>query len=88
MSISKEIVQKCKQLPLAVVAIGGLFSTKSKTVTEWKMVSKNLNLELRRNSHLSNIINILSLSYDNLPYYLKPCILVYIQRITLLVVRD
>ena len=76
-SISKEIVRKCKQLPLAVVAIGGLFSTKSKTVTEWKMVSKNLNLELRRNAHLSNIINILSLSYDDLPYYLKPCILYF-----------
>ena len=76
-SISKEIVRKCKQLPLAVVAIGGLFSTKSKTVTEWKTVSKNLNLELRRNAHLSNIINILSLSYDDLPYYLKPCILYF-----------
>ena len=41
------------------------------------MVSKNLNLELRRNAHLSNIINILSLSYDDLPYYLKPCILYF-----------
>ncbi|PNX84669.1 NBS-containing resistance-like protein, partial [Trifolium pratense] len=44
--VSKEIVKKCKQLPLAIVAIGGLLSTKSKTMIEWKKVSKNLSLEL------------------------------------------
>ncbi|WJX30555.1 hypothetical protein P8452_19080 [Trifolium repens] len=43
---SREIVQKCKQLPLAIVAIGGLLSTKSKTLIEWKKVSQNLSLEL------------------------------------------
>jgi len=74
-SMSKEIVRKCKQLRLAIVAIGGLFSTKAKTVAEWQTVSQNLNLELGRNAHLSSLTKILSLSYDDLPYYLKPCIL-------------
>ncbi|AES68661.1 NBS-LRR type disease resistance protein [Medicago truncatula] len=76
-SMSKEIVRKCKQLPLAIVAIGGLFSTKSKTRTEWQKVSQKLNLELGRNAHLSSLTKILSLSYDGLPYYLKPCILYF-----------
>ncbi|MCH92179.1 NBS-containing resistance-like protein, partial [Trifolium medium] len=76
-AVSKEIVQKCKQLPLAIIAIGGLLSTKSKTVIEWKKVSQNLSLELGRNAHLTSLTKILSLSYDGLPHYLKPCILYF-----------
>ncbi|KRH56222.1 hypothetical protein GLYMA_06G311100v4 [Glycine max] len=75
--MSDEIVRKCKGLPLAIVAIGGLLSTKSKTVFEWQKVNQNLNLELQRNAHLTSITKILSLSYDDLPYYLKPCILYF-----------
>jgi len=76
-AVSKEIVKKCRQLPLAIVAIGGLLSTKSKQMIEWQKVSQNLNLELERNSHLTSLTKILSLSYDGLPYYLKPCILYF-----------
>ncbi|GAU16412.1 hypothetical protein TSUD_117610 [Trifolium subterraneum] len=74
---SKEIVQKCKQLPLAIVAIAGLLSTKSQTRIEWKKMSQNLSLELGRNAHLTSLTKILLLSYDGLPYYLKPCILYF-----------
>ncbi|PNY00341.1 NBS-containing resistance-like protein [Trifolium pratense] len=76
-ALSKEIVQKFKQLPLAIVAIGGLLSTKAKTMMEWKKVSQNLSLELGRNTHLTSLTKILSLSYDGLPHYLKPCILYF-----------
>ncbi|KAK2439922.1 disease resistance protein RPM1 [Trifolium repens] len=76
-AVSKEIVQKFKQLPLAIVAIGGLLSTKSKTMSEWQKVSQNLSLELGRNAHLTSLTKILSLSYDSLPHHLKPCILYF-----------
>jgi len=76
-AVSKEIVQKCKQLPLAIVAIGGLLSTRTKTMTEWQKVCQNLSLELGRNAHLTSLTKILLLSYDGLPYYLKPCILYF-----------
>jgi disease resistance protein RPM1 len=76
-AVSSEIVQKCKQLPLAIVAIGGLLLTKRKEVIEWEMLSQNLSLELGRNAHLNIVENIFSLSYDCLPYYLKPCILYF-----------
>ncbi|GAU16411.1 hypothetical protein TSUD_117600 [Trifolium subterraneum] len=75
--VSKQIVKKCKQLPLAIVAIGGLLSTKSKTMIEWQKVSQNLSMELGRNAHLTSLTKILLLSYDGLPYYLKPCILYF-----------
>ncbi|XP_061360733.1 disease resistance protein RPM1-like [Gastrolobium bilobum] len=75
--ISNEIVQKCGGLPLAIVAIGGLLSTKPKSMSEWGNVSENLRLELQCNAHLDGITRILSLSYDDLPYNLKSCMLYF-----------
>jgi len=75
--ISNEIVQKCNGLPLAIVAIGGLLSTREKNVFEWQRFRENLNLELKTNTHLIGINEILSLSYDDLPYYLKSCLLYF-----------
>ncbi|KAL5060720.1 hypothetical protein RYX36_032324 [Vicia faba] len=74
---SKEIVQKCGGLPLAIVAIGGLLSTKAKTIFEWEKVSQSLRIELHRNVHLTDLVKILSLSYDDLPFHLKSCMLYF-----------
>ncbi|RDX94170.1 Disease resistance protein RPM1, partial [Mucuna pruriens] len=75
--MSKEIVQKCGGLPLAIVAIGGLLSTKAKTMFEWRKVCQNLRMELERNAHLTSLTRILSLSYDDLPHKLKSCMLYF-----------
>ncbi|XLR05688.1 hypothetical protein HN51_060569 [Arachis hypogaea] len=77
MDVSHEIIKKCNGLPLAIVAIGGLLSTKPKTVFEWKKVSQNLSVELKHNSHLTNLTKILSLNFDDLPYYLRACMLYF-----------
>ncbi|XP_027341130.1 disease resistance protein RPM1-like [Abrus precatorius] len=74
---SFEIVKKCKGLPLAIVAIGGLLSSKDKVALEWEMFSQNLSSELERNSNLTGITKILGLSYDDLPYNLKSCLLYF-----------
>ncbi|GAU48389.1 hypothetical protein TSUD_118150 [Trifolium subterraneum] len=75
--MSTEIVERCGGLPLAIVAIGGLLSTKAKETFEWTKVSQNLRMELQRNVHLTDLMKILSLSYDDLPYHLKSCMLYF-----------
>ncbi|XP_058782219.1 disease resistance protein RPM1-like [Vicia villosa] len=76
--IANEIVQKCNGLPLAIVAIGGLLSTREKTWYEWNRFRENLSLELKKDTHLIGIKEILGLSYDDLPYYLKSCLLYFV----------
>ncbi|KAJ9697207.1 hypothetical protein PVL29_009128 [Vitis rotundifolia] len=75
--LSHDIVRRCGELPLAIVAIGGLFSRKEKLVSEWKKFSDTLGSELQSNSHLESINTILSLSYHDLPCHLKSCFLYF-----------
>ncbi|GAB2230408.1 hypothetical protein Drorol1_Dr00014672 [Drosera rotundifolia] len=75
--LSLEMVSRCEGLPLAIVAIGSLLSTKRKTLLEWQRLHKNLGFHLQNNSRLKDIRRILFLSYHDLPYYLKPCFLYF-----------
>ena len=72
---SKEIVSKCKGLPLAVVSVGSLLSAREKTVEEWRRINDQLSWEIINNSSLDHIRNVLHLSFIYLPTYLKSCFL-------------
>ena len=74
---SRGIVEGCGGLPLAIVAIGGLFSTKAKVASEWSKVLDSLSSEFETNSCLRSITRILSFSYHDLPYNLKACFLYF-----------
>ncbi|GMP52533.1 hypothetical protein CsSME_00018305 [Camellia sinensis var. sinensis] len=74
--LSKAILNRCGGLPLAIVAISGLLSTKDKSsVDEWDKIYRSLGAELQGNDKLLSMNKILSLSYIDLPYYLKFCFL-------------
>ncbi|CAN6569287.1 unnamed protein product [Malus baccata var. baccata] len=75
--LSLNIVKRCEGLPLAIVSVGGLLSTKAKVVSEWQKLYNSLSSELERNPHLTSLTRILSLSYHHLPYYLKSCVLYF-----------
>ncbi|KAL0000471.1 hypothetical protein SO802_014252 [Lithocarpus litseifolius] len=50
--LSSKIVERCEGLPLAIVVIGGLLSSKDKVVSEWGKLHDSLSLELDTNSRL------------------------------------
>ncbi|XP_058068501.1 probable disease resistance RPP8-like protein 4 [Magnolia sinica] len=68
--IGKEVVKKCGGLPLAIVVIGGLLSTKAMKSNEWEKVLRRISSQLVGDE--SPIRRILDLSYEELPYRLKP----------------
>ncbi|CAM8938008.1 unnamed protein product [Rhodiola kirilowii] len=71
--LGKEMVTKCSGLPLAIITLGGLLSTKLQVLIEWEMVRDNLWKELKKDSVHINVV--LLLSYKDLPQNLKPCFL-------------
>lgn len=72
--ISSKIIEKCNGLPLAIVVIGGLLSQKERNKFEWDRFIEHLNSELNRDSRINRI---LALSYHDLPYNLKQCLLYF-----------
>ncbi|XP_058114398.1 disease resistance protein RPM1-like [Magnolia sinica] len=72
---AEAIVGRCKGLPLAIVAIGGLLSKKSMNPSEWNAVLENLDWELGNNQDLSRLNTVLLTSYNDLPPHLKYCFL-------------
>ncbi|XP_047061110.1 disease resistance protein RPM1-like [Lolium rigidum] len=71
--LSKEIVSKCKGLPLAIVSIGSLLHVREKTLGEWRRINDQLSWEIINNPRLGHIRNVLHLSFIYLPEYLKCC---------------
>ncbi|XP_010529010.1 PREDICTED: disease resistance protein RPM1-like, partial [Tarenaya hassleriana] len=72
--IARNLVQKCGGLPLALVALGSMMSTR-RLESEWRRVYNSLNWELSNNPDLKDVQRILILSFNDLPYPLKHCFL-------------
>ncbi|KAL7171024.1 hypothetical protein ACSBR2_035813 [Camellia fascicularis] len=70
--LSERILGRCEGLPLAIVAIAGVLASKDyNRVDEWELVNRSLGAEVEG----SDMMKILLLSYNDLPYYLKSCFL-------------
>ncbi|CAL5359435.1 unnamed protein product [Camellia sinensis] len=70
--LSNSILRRCEGLPLAIVAVAGVLASKDQgRVDEWELVNRNLGAEVEG----SDMKKILLLSYNDLPYYLKSCLL-------------
>ena len=73
MAMVNKIVKKCGGLPLAVLIIGGMLSTKK--VTKWESIYNQIPSELEVNPSLEAMRRIVTLSYNHLPSHLKSCFL-------------
>ncbi|XP_075645990.1 putative disease resistance protein RGA3 isoform X1 [Castanea sativa] len=74
--IGREIVRKCKGLPLAVKAMGGLLRGCVDDLNKWRQIGSSEIWEIEdRNAgnDRPKILAILKLSYDHLPSHLKRC---------------
>ncbi|XP_028755936.1 putative disease resistance protein At1g50180 [Neltuma alba] len=74
--LGREMAGKCAGLPLAIIVLGGLLAS-SVTLEHWEMINKYMTTylitgEVQKESRLAKV---LALSYNDLPYHLKPCFL-------------
>ncbi|XP_027180826.1 disease resistance protein RPM1-like [Coffea eugenioides] len=64
------------RLALAILAISGLLASKDvNRIDEWEMVRRSLGGEFEGAGKLDRVKRILSLSYNDLPWHLKTCLL-------------
>ncbi|RVW93370.1 putative disease resistance protein [Vitis vinifera] len=68
----EKMVKKCAGLPLAIVVLGGLLSSKKQLPTMWEEVFNKLRVHFAARNGVDAI---LSLSYIDLPHNLKSCFL-------------
>ncbi|KQJ87671.1 putative disease resistance RPP13-like protein 3 isoform X2 [Brachypodium distachyon] len=73
--VSTEIVSKCGGLPLAIITMASLLTTKSVGTEEWMKVRDSIGSGLEKNSDVEEMNMILSLSYNDLPSHLRTCLL-------------
>nr|ACU65455.1 Rpi protein [Solanum sp. ABPT] len=74
-SLAKDMVEKCRGLPLAIVVLSGLLSHK-KGLNQWQKVKDHLWKNIKEDKSIE-ISNILSLSYNDLSTALKQCFLYF-----------
>ncbi|XP_062083973.1 putative disease resistance protein At1g50180 [Humulus lupulus] len=77
--LGREMLSHCSGLPLAIIVLSGLLSTKH-TVNEWEEIKRNVMRYITKgrehdDSKYSGVSSVLGLSYDELPFYLKSCFL-------------
>ncbi|XVF78596.1 hypothetical protein PTKIN_Ptkin14bG0147100 [Pterospermum kingtungense] len=68
------MVKHCAGLPLAIIVLGGILATKGSS-NEWQIVNENVKSYIKRGKGLQRIDEVLALSYDDLPPYLRSCFL-------------
>ncbi|KAG4123069.1 hypothetical protein ERO13_D11G302306v2 [Gossypium hirsutum] len=73
-NLGENMVKHCAGLPLAIVVLGGLLATKNNSLNEWRKISDNVKSYLKKGKN-QRPEDVLALSYDDLPPYLRPCFL-------------
>uniref|UniRef100_A0A0D9XQI4 Disease resistance protein RPM1 n=1 Tax=Leersia perrieri TaxID=77586 RepID=A0A0D9XQI4_9ORYZ len=70
--VATSIVQRCEGLPLAIVSMGSLLSSRQQTKHAWSQAYNQLRNEMSEDDHIRAILN---LSYHDMPGDLRNCFL-------------
>ncbi|XP_057990353.1 putative disease resistance protein RGA4 [Hevea brasiliensis] len=70
--IGKEMVKKCKGVPLAIRSLGSLMHLKTKE-SEWSSILESELWRSFQTSENENALSVLKLSYCHMPTYLRQC---------------
>ncbi|CAO2148661.1 unnamed protein product [Urochloa humidicola] len=74
--VTHKFLKKCGGVPLAIITIASLLTSRPrKSKLEWYDVYNSISSGLDKYENMENMRGILSLSYHDLPPYLKPCLL-------------
>ncbi|XP_078166379.1 disease resistance protein RPP13-like [Carex rostrata] len=71
LKLANELSKKCKGLPLALVVVGGILLTKDRNYHAWGRVLRTMDWH----SEGRDCMDVLAMSYEDMPYYLKACFL-------------
>ncbi|KAJ4757449.1 Disease resistance protein RPP13 [Rhynchospora pubera] len=72
LELANALSKKCNGLPLALNVLGGILSKRDQTYHVWKNVLDTMNWYSEKGE---DCMNILAMSYEDMPYYLKSCFL-------------
>ncbi|KAM0904129.1 hypothetical protein ACQ4PT_018238 [Festuca glaucescens] len=70
---AKFILERCRGIPLAIAAVGGLLANRPKKSSEWTNLQEHLRPGFESAAH--DVKGVISLNYDELPYHVKFCFL-------------
>ncbi|CAL4904875.1 unnamed protein product [Urochloa decumbens] len=73
--VSKKILKKCGGVPLAIVTTSSMLANKSENIKVWNDVCDSIGSGLGRNPGMDDMRKILLLSYYDLPFHLRTCLL-------------
>uniref|UniRef100_A0A0D9V175 Rx N-terminal domain-containing protein n=1 Tax=Leersia perrieri TaxID=77586 RepID=A0A0D9V175_9ORYZ len=74
-NVASKIIKKCGGMPLAITYITKLLASKQATQEEWEKFSNSIGSQLENHPNLGGMKQILTLSYNVMPYHLKTCLL-------------
>jgi len=73
--VTGKILKKCGGVPLAIITTASLLATKPRCSVEWEKVNNSIGSGSENSPHVDKMNTILSLSYNDLPFHLKTCLL-------------
>uniref|UniRef100_A0A0D9Y0G2 NB-ARC domain-containing protein n=1 Tax=Leersia perrieri TaxID=77586 RepID=A0A0D9Y0G2_9ORYZ len=73
--VCDEILKKCGGMPLAIITVASLLADKASDREEWMRVRNSICSTIGKNPDFEEMKKILLLSYNDLPYHLKICLL-------------